>query len=387
MTLASSAMHLFRRKFLRADIHTNWSVNVDAEKAYFASRVEVFNRECWDADYLDINSSFPYAMTKPCPGELIQTTNRIPDYGLYLADVTIRIPECFLPPIPMRLKGRLFFPTGTWRTWLSNVDIELLLREGGQIMRTWEVMQFEPFTELAAYATTLYELRKVAKTDFEKTAFKLLLNSLYGKFAEAHIKTALHWNPEKINRDKWEELFPGAWLSESWIPIPHRHVPISTHITAIARRTIYDFMSSCEHVHYCDTDGFSTTEKLETSNELGSLKLEKRIRHGRFVAPKVYCLDGTHLEKGKWEELGDKGAKAKGFSRMNVAKFEQLLEGNAITFERMRRIKELARKGDFKPREDIMHKRLQKNVVSKRFMYPDGHTRPWQVKELAETFR
>lgn len=389
MTLASSAMQLFRREFLKADIDTNRSVNEKAEKGYFASRVEVFSRECWDADYLDINSSFPYAMTRPCPGELLGIGKTIPEYGLYMAEVTIQIPECFLPAIPMRLKGRLFFPTGTWKTWLSNVDIELLQEEGGRILKVWEVMQFEPFNELADYSTNLYGMRKIAKTPFEKTAFKLLLNSLYGKFAEAHDKTSMYWNPETIDRDSedWEELFPGAWLVEKWCPVPHRHVPISAHITAQARKTIYEFMSGCEEIHYCDTDGFSTTEKLATSTDLGSLKLEKRIRHGHFVAPKVYRLEGEELKSdGTWKELGDDGAKAKGFSNMTVDRFKALVEGNAIEFERMRRIKELARKGSFKPREDTISKRLQNVVVGKRFMYPDGHTRPWQVKELAEHF-
>lgn len=387
MTLASSAMQLFRRKFLTDNIDTNGSVNARAENAYFASRVEVFNRECWNADYLDINSSFPYAMTKPCPGQLIKTTRYIPDHGLYLAEVTVHVPECFLPPIPMRLEGRLFFPVGTWKTWLSNVDIELLQLEGGKILKVWEVMHFEPFDDLAAYAMTLYEKRKIAKSPFEKKAFKLLLNSLYGKFGEAHEKSSLHWNPEKIDRANWEELFPGAWLADTWTPVPHRHVPVSVHITAQARKTIYDFMSSCEEIHYCDTDGFSTTEKLETGTELGALKLEKRIRHGRFHAPKVYCLDGDELQNdGSWKDLGDDGAKAKGFSGVTVKRYNELMEGKAIQFERMRRIKELARRGNFKPREDVIFKRLQHSVVGKRHMYPDGHTRPWQVKELADYF-
>lgn len=399
-TLASSAMNLFRRKFLVQNIPTCWAANARGQDGYFASRVEVFNSECgfvgadyFSADYYDINSSFPYAMTKACPGEYLGSTNHLPDYGLYIADVTIDVPECYLPPIPVRLKGRLFFPFGQWRSWLSSVDVELLQEKGCKILKVHEVMEFAPFHDLSAYAMTLYELRKKATSPFEKTAYKLLLNSLYGKFAEGEVKSSLLWNPVQINRKEWDMLFPGAWIREKKMPVPHRHVPISMHITARARKTIYTFMEDAieqqgEEIHYCDTDGFSTTAKFKTSKKLGGLKLEKKIRHGIFVAAKVYLLDGVELQKdGTWEELGDKGAKAKGFPRMNVAKFEKLLEGKAIEHTRMRRIKEVAKKGSFTPREDTISKKLQKVVLPKRFHYPDGHTRPWQIGELNEYFQ
>jgi hypothetical protein len=70
MTLASCAMHLFRRRFLSRDIHIPAHVNEAARKAYFSSRVEVFQSSCDNAFYYDINSSFPYAMTFPCPGNI-----------------------------------------------------------------------------------------------------------------------------------------------------------------------------------------------------------------------------------------------------------------------------------------------------------------------------
>ncbi len=384
MTLASSAMNLFRRRFLSNNISTSKSVNEIGEKAYFASRVEVINHECHDANYVDINSSFPFAMTQPCPGEFLGTSRKLPDEGLYIAKVRVFVPEVFLPPLPVRLKGRLFFPTGEWVGWFSNIDLELLRNEGGKILKVFEVLHFAPFDDLSAYAKTLYELRRTAKTPFEKTAYKLLLNSLYGKFAESEFKTGLKYNPERINRDEWEQLFPGAWLVNSQVPIPHRHVPISTHITAIGRRTLFEYMTACNDLHYCDTDGFSTDSLPQTGDALGALKLEKRIRKGTFVASKMYLLDGEELTPQGWCELGDKGAKAKGFPRMTVGKMMDLMEGKAIEFERMRRIRELARNGGFKPREDKIQKRLNMTSITKRMAYPDGHTRAWHTSELLQ---
>jgi hypothetical protein len=396
MTQASSAMELFRRRFLKADIETSFAANEIARKAYFASRVEVITTQCEDALYYDVNSSFPYAMTFPCPGELLGTVKgRFPKagYPLFLSDVIVEVPETYLPPLPTRFAGRLFFPCGIWRGWYSSIDIELLLAQGGKIHKVYQSLVFQPFEDLRDYATTLYDLR--AKSEgFPKLAYKYLLNSLYGKFAESPEKRSLRINPETIGKG-WTMLFPGAFLVESNVPVPHMHVPISVHITAIARRTLFNYMGVSSELHYCDTDGFSTTDTyLEDAKRLGALKLEKRLRHGRFVAAKVYDMDGTDDKgdlrtdildaKGEVVAKGNRGIKAKGFSKMTLEKFERLLRSEDIEYTRMARIQELAREGVIKPRESLIRKRLRTETMSKRFFYPDGHSRPWWHDEIKD---
>jgi hypothetical protein len=401
-TLASSAMHLFRRRFLKQDIPTSPWVNDRAELAYSSSRVEVLDTFCDDAYYLDINSAFPYAMMKPLPGRCLGISRSIPDSGIYIAEVTVKVPDMWFPPLPTRIKSRLFFPTGTWRAWFSSVDIELLQEVGGKILSVHEVMHFESFTDGADYVTTLYEMRKNAETPFERTAFKFLLNMLYGKFAEGTVKAAITINPtakdmdwmdkqmdkERDDTKKPEMITPGIWRYEKKVPVPHRHVPIAVHITAHARRTLYNYMAASEGVHYCDTDGFSSISPMPTTVELGGLKLEKLIRNGHFIAPKQYKLDGTELQKdGSWTELGDKGVKIKGFSRMTVDRWHKLVEGEAIIYERMYRVREQAARGFFSPGGHLLAKKLQNVVLPKRFQYPDGTTRPWDIIELRDYFK
>lgn len=394
MTQASSAMELFRRRFLKADIGTSQAANDIARRAYYASRVEVITTYCDEALYYDVNSSFPYAMTHPCPGELLGSVKgRLPRSDIYLADVEIEVPDMYLPPLPTRFAGRLFFPTGKWRGWYSNVDIEVLRAAGGRITKVHQGLAFAPFHDLREYATTLYNLR--AKSEgFPKLAYKYLLNSLYGKFAESPFKKSLVFNPPEI-KPGWTMLFPGAFAMETEVPIPHMHVPISVHITAIARRTLYDYMGCSSELHYCDTDGFSTTNEFqEDSKRLGALKLEKRLRKGRFVAAKVYDLDGTDDKgdlraditdsRGQIVASKNRGIKAKGFSRMTLEKFEKLLQNEDVEYTRMARIQELAREGAIKPREEVIRKRLRKETMSKRSFYPDGYSRPWMYEEIED---
>ena len=377
MTQASCAMDLFRRRFLSNDIETSMAVNQTVINALYASRVEVLATECEDAFYYDVNSSFPYAMTHPQPGELIRTNRSLSDNGIYIADVTISVPDCYLPPLPVRHAHRLFFPVGQWRGWYSNIDIEVLLKSGGKVEKVHEVMHFAENLDLREYSMTLYELRR--KSDgFPKLAYKYLLNSLYGKFAESAEKTEIIVNPPEVE-EGWQMMVPGVFIHEKIAEVPHMHVPIAVHVTAIARRTLYDFMGLSSELHYCDTDGFSTSQRYRDGDGLGQIKLEKLIRKGRFIQAKIYDLDGTTPDGKPLRVL-----KAKGFSRMNLEKFEKLLNNEEIEYTRMARIKENARRGDFTPREIIVRKGINQDAIGKRFFYPDGQSRPWSWDELQE---
>jgi hypothetical protein len=401
MTQASTAMQLFRRKFLHREIETNGALNMTARGSYFGSRVEVFQQQCEDASYYDINSSFPFAMTSPCPGDLKRTEKGLPAWcgpgsgWLTMSDLTVEVPDTYLPPLPLKHDGRVFFPVGKWRGWFNNIDVELLLSEGGRIREAHETMVFEPFTDLCDYALTLYDMRKKSTSDFEKIVLKLLMNSLYGKFAESTEKTALYLHPNKTFFDRWEQafadgeteklpkmLFPGAFLVTSVVPVTHAHVPISSHITALARRNLYKHLSKCSEIHYCDTDGFSTKDPdLQTGLDLGALKLEKRIAKATFAAPKVYEMERV---PGSFDPEKEEGTitRAKGFSKMTPARFQALLDNEEIGISRMVRIRELYRAGKTEAAEKMIMKRLQHEGMGKRSMYPDGRTRPWSVDEV-----
>lgn len=401
MTLASTAMHLFRRKYLTEDVATNRTINMLADKSYFSSRVEVYQKDVnYQGNYFDVNSSFPYAMTFPMPGRLRQNCHGIPsevwDKYPFIADVEFDVPEMFLPPIPTRVNGKIFFPIGRWRSWLTGIDLKLLLRDGGHIRRVHGCKVFEPFYDLAEYVKDLYARRAKTTDKFEKEFYKLLLNMLYGKFAEQSNKTTILINPPPdtlANLDRSTDmLFPGVFFKNSEVPIPHAHVPISSYVTSIARQTLYDFMSKASEIHYCDTDGFSTVDDFPISGGLGGLKLEKTYSSATFLVPKLY----------RWQPSGVDTlpvVKAKGFSLAKdkdkaSEQFDRLVSGGEVHVERMVRIRENLRTRQLTPHDATIVKRLRQidflqgiyrlDAIPKRFMYPDGHTRPWSHAELTD---
>jgi len=397
MTLASCSMNLFRRKYLKRDIMTSDAINQTSRLSYVASRVEVFQRSCESAHYYDVNSSFPYAMTFEAPGALIRSVRTHIESDLTLVDATITVPDMYFPPLPYRAEsGRIYFPVGTWRGWFTGVDLRLLQERGGTVQAIHECMLFEPFSDLSDFATDLYERRLAAKDTMSKLVLKLLLNSLYGKFGESSTKTSMVCFPDSPPvGDNVDMLFPGVFLVESEVEIKHAHVPFSAHITSVARKVLYDYMASGEDIFYCDTDGFACSRAdIPTDTRLGALKHEMTIKRGRFLRPKVYELEGEdeHRVKAKgftlnpdndlkqtWEP-DDRDRLAKEYS---YDQFSKLVNGGELEVRRFYRIRELLKKGEYKPTEAYIRKRLQSESPKRQFD-ASGNSRPWNVTEINE---
>lgn len=402
MTIASTAMGLFRRKYLKQKINTSADLNDIAMSAYIGSRVEVFEKQTpiGQTNYWDINSSFPYSMTFDAPGQLIGTSARMKDNDtIKIVKAVVSVDDCDIPPIPYRTERdrRIYFPTGTWSGWFSGIDIELLQSTGHTIERIEKVLEFEPFYDLRDYATDIYTIRRDSNHAAEKEMLKILLNALYGKFAEGERKSKYLINPPAEFFDVPEitdtqpigrsYIAPGIWELVEKRDIPHRHVPIAMHITALSRKWLYQYMEKASTVYYCDTDGFAipASDILPESKELGGLKKEKPIWEGYFHAPKTYAY--------RTEEGGEWHIKAKGFSRpldengetrpLSYADFQELLEHKELHIEQFTRVRGLLKSETHKPHDVLRLKTFRDTARPKRcFPEEGGRSRPWDVSEL-----
>jgi hypothetical protein len=198
MTLAATSLQLFRRSYLKREIVTSSVINDRLRAAYFGGRVEVIQEYAEHGYYYDINSSYPASMSKPLPGSLLRSTRRMPkgDPAAWIADVTVKVNPCHLGPLPYRRDLGMYFPVGQWRSWFCGEELMFAVEQGHEIIEFHEAMEFELFDDMAEFVDVLYTKRKGATSEYERFNLKILLNSLYGKFAERTDKERVLINPK-----------------------------------------------------------------------------------------------------------------------------------------------------------------------------------------------
>lgn len=336
-TLASIATRWVRRsdvlewmRFYEKGDNGEWQYSTKMLKAdefclpaYFGGRVEVFKTGVFKKPlyYYDITSSYPWSMTHELPAYFIDffPTDKHSHKHLLrnleycgISEATIYIPKgtFHIPTLPVRHDGKIIFPDGTFRgRWTNNELLSLYLkgrRKGVKIILHGQArFKSKPF--LKPFVDMFYKLRKAAKEakdEFSSYAYKILLNSLYGKLVEnIERKSILHGFEmvnEAIAQYGQEKVVPtatpGIYALHNTSLGPFRHVAAGCYVTSFSRLRLLEGLETCVkeggHVYYCDTDSIVTDKPIkafgEESNELGTFKLEHEFTIAEFVCSKVY---------------------------------------------------------------------------------------------------
>lgn len=354
-TLPSTALDLFRRRFLKEDIYTNrhtvgcesYGKGLTTEckgcghefirKAYYGGRAEIFRME-FDgktkghevARLYDVNSMYPACMLEPMPvgpGMVIEGLteelvykNALRKIGIVDCDVEVPA-DCYLPPLPIRQgkSGKLVFPVGRFRGTWDTAELTLLKEVGGKILRVHKSVWFDEETIFSRFVHSIYKYRDKSLPTWNKGLdwiAKILLNASYGKFAmrEARSKFLIH--PDKIEDLEPIDLNADIWKEDVEVS-PNYIVPqIAVHVTALARRQLWTILHGVVkaggRIYYCDTDSVVCSGvELDTSNKLGALKLENTISRASYILPKLYLMETVEENKRKKKESNIK-VKAKG---------------------------------------------------------------------------
>lgn len=349
-TLASSALTIWREKYWRQDVTLpTEEIYTNAKQAYYGGRTEAFAIGSWDnVRVLDVASMFPWAMMHarfPLPWGKFK--RRLMDCepqetGFYLASIDCDYPYPFLP---VRTNKGTAYPTGKWEAWYSGIELIAAKARGigVRIKRGYEfVEECEPFK---GYVTDFFRLKNEAKGP-ARLGYKLLLNSLYGKFGQTGEKVvampidkfAQLANPPADFR-VWNRICiysvkgaPPPWGNNVWPMI----------ITATARVRLQEEMEKVRAhggtVLYCDTDsiifcGAESLEYPEKAAKAGDFELRGRYQRIHIAGKKEY---GLLNDAGEWE-IHVKGVPL-------AAREEYLFTGRA-EYQKPNRMREAARRG------------------------------------------
>jgi hypothetical protein len=221
---------------------------------------------------------------------------------------------------------------------------------------------------------------------FRKYAFKILLNSCYGKLVESIERTSIIFGKDNVNKALKlygaEAVFgtntAGVYKMVTEEQGPFRHVAAGAYVTARSRILLHRFMKRCEKmggkIYYCDTDSLVTDIKLPfIGTKLGDLELESTWVEGEFIVPKVYRFTTTEGETF----YKCKGMPFKGLSKLQEkqrwdAYTRQVYESDFVEDDTMFLRKEGLRgflsniaKGNIVPEKEILTRRLR-NLDTKR---------------------
>jgi len=307
-TLAQTSMSLFRNKYLKTSYYGLDVAGLDfIFKSYYGGRTECFKRGlAKNIKYYDINSLYPYVMKNfeyPDPNSVrfkkMSCLETIKQYHGF-SDVIIKSPDIKHPLLPYRSKLKLIFPIGEIRGVYTHIELREALKLGYKIKffghTYYYVRSCRPFKD---FVTDLYNLRLKYKKDNNNMEFvvKILMNSLYGKFAQRFNDLTNVVATDNITYNDFKRVnFHHEPLNNIFSRVSYDSKPAvfcfpewASYVTAYARLEIYKYITKYNTI-YCDTDSVFTTDTIKTGQNLGMMKLEAEVIEGLFIRPKFYGI-------------------------------------------------------------------------------------------------
>ena len=358
LTIASSSLDTWRRAFMVGNLtkeqHTlkDDTIKEFIHKAYYGDRTEVFKKGVLkNMNYYDVNSLYPSEMLKELPNPnsvfkpLSFSSDNIIKY-MGVSECLVYVPISLnYPVLPYRHKitNKLIFPTGTIKGDWNHNELNYAITKGCKILNIYNQVCYKyTFTPFKDYVTTLYNQRLEFKKDKNpmELVVKLLMNSLYGKFAQSKrmntvIKDINLMTPKEqvqallFDKGDIKDNFLVTTSTEEFDGIFAFPI-LSSYISSSARITIHKYIEKYNAV-YCDTDSIVTKETLPQSKELGDMKLEAHLLKCEFIKPKLYYM---------LEESGKEVIKMKGVNRANIDDFNSMKRGEVIKKTKFSKIKE-----------------------------------------------
>lgn len=281
--------------------------------AYFGGRVEAFERGLFKNYHkYDVVSLYPYVMAvNKFPNPNFRNYNRCNNSIYYkntegFSRITIDIPEMDRPPLPYKHNGKLMFPCGKLTGWWTNVEIRHAVSLGCVVMKVYENIWYSKTCEPFLYYNDLFKLKQDYKKEGNKMekVIKLILNSLFGKFAQRndrHTKVIPSKNVTIEDLEKftdYEFLGDGKFIRIA-CPTPPSYFCFpewSAYITAYARLHVYPMLKDAI---YTDTDSVILPYKIPHGDNLGQWAYEGCAEETIIIKPKFYAeKDKTVKLKG-----------------------------------------------------------------------------------------
>lgn len=309
MTISQTSLLNFREKFQKSALRSTGKFEGMIRSAYYGGRTEIFSFNM-DPEkvfsYFDVNSLYPYCLAHyEFPfGKFRAVYPDIDEFGFSYATID---DDMYFPLLPERIDQKMMFRRGIKTGWYSNQELQRAEALGCRVEAYKTIATQEHGKIFKDFVESWYGKRMMAKQSGNEAlqlVCKLVMNSLYGKFAQARERMMTIINPEEIH-DGMNAVKIGRhvlYQVKDRSKANHIIPSISAMTTAWARIVMHrNFMKADRHLFYSDTDSCILDRPLfEHSKEIGKMKLEEEIHDLVIVLPKVYFYkdkdDAEHVK-------------------------------------------------------------------------------------------
>lgn len=391
-TLASQAFNAYRHRFMKHPIFVDANTKaVDlARESYVGGRVECFRLGRYHGQfyYIDVNSMYPSVMVNqdfPCRLVSVYQRPRNDEIKHWLKDKCMVV-DCEIdtpdPAYPVIMNNKLMFPIGQFRVNLATPEFKYAF-DNGHITKMHQLALYEKASLFKDFITEIYTLRLAAKErgdDINAWLYKILMNSLYGKFGQRGrvYETCDTCDPKEIWSHPVVNMDTGVRTNMRAFGgiVQHQlmdgesresHPAIASHVTSAARMILWRAIAKAgrEHVYYCDTDslvvdsvGFDNMSKLIDDSKLGYWALERTLSEIVIHGCKDYEFDDIVRTKG-------------------VRSSALWIAPNRVLQDQFLGLAALLKEGQLKAPIVRSQIKTLKRVYDKARVYPSGDTTPW----------
>jgi hypothetical protein len=382
-TIASTALQIYLKNFAPIDFsqykENRYEIDINnIYKCYYGGRVEAFfiGKKRDNIKYVDFNSLYPYVMKNflyPNPFSSVYRGKSIDiENGIVCCKVKVKT-NTYLPVLPLRYDKKLLFPVGEFTGYWIIQELNTALNEGQVEIKEiyWSYEYSEVIDLFSDYVNYFYDKRIKSKNKADSYMYKVLMNSLYGKFAEKRRLT------KYVNLDQADVFDPivhrYAQQTEVYIPYSN-NVILSAYVTSYGRILLYNAMkkvlkNDCQLL-YCDTDSiiYKGDYNFPISNRLGELKIEHYVKMVEIRGAKYYMF----IDNNDNEFFICKG----------IPKYLQadMFTHRKVSYRKPIRLLESKRR-HLKPNIWIDFEKRDLTKYLKRCIIKDGNTKPILIRE------
>lgn len=347
-TIGSLAMGIYRSNFMESHFRIpllNGSVANNIRSAYYGGIVDILKPTATKLYQYDVNSLYPFMMLNDLPiGNPVHikgtiSANEASDlFGFFNCKIVAPKCDSLVQFLPYKHEKRTITPVGSWSGWYFSEEVKKAISLGYQVSID-EAYSFKKGKIFDKFVQHFYSLKTKGP---HSTIWKLILNSLYGKFGAKpeRYKTiivpsdeaeSIYLNYNVIDIDYCYSGYEAILVEDCYTDArslyedyQNASVAIAAAITSSARIFMYDFKTISGNLcYYSDTDSVFVEKPLEAHTvgaNIGQFKLERIINEAIFIAPKTY---------GLIDHKGNEIVKVKGFSgSISYEQFKQLLNEN-----------------------------------------------------------